>query len=525
MKKGTVVKFKNKNQKSNFIRGRLGNKLTEEVSSFIGSTKEDKRMATIDVMVDQAHNLMLAKQGIIPIEDAKRIIAALIEVGEKLKNNELEIDLDSLDVHPFIEQCVIEKSSMAVGGKMHTAKSRNDQVVTDMRIYIRGQIIEIAELLLDFIGTLLKRAKDLNTVIMPGYTHRQHAQVTTFGHYLLAYVEKFVLDVDRFLEAYKRVNLSPLGAGALLGTSFDIDRKYTADLLGFDGIIENTIDAVSSRDFVFETSSKISLIMSGLSRMADDLIEWSTYEYQFVTLSDDYCDISSAMPQKRNPDVLEIIRAKGTTVAGLNSQIANTLTGLRTGYSKDLQEVKRYLWDSIDTVKISLSLMAKIIESMTVNEQKMKDVVELNHVTATDLTEYLVRKKNLSFREAYLVVGELVNVLEKNLEKDPPKGGRFVDLTSEEIEKAAWDIINKHLDVSNDELIKATDPVQSIEQRTNIGGPRPDLTAEYIGMAYVFKKTNESILQNLKEKESNAQKKLNEAMQKLLSDNLITEVS
>ena len=171
-------------------------------------------------------------------------------------------------------------------------------------------------MLLDFIGGLLEGARKWDKAIMPGYTHRQHAQVTTFGHYLLAYVEKFVLDVDRFLEAYKRVNLSPLGAGALLGTSFDIDRKYTADLLGFDGIIENTIDAVSSRDFVFETSSKISLIMSGLSRMADDLIEWSTYEYQFVTLSDNYCDISSAMPQKRNPNVLEIIRAKGTTVAG-----------------------------------------------------------------------------------------------------------------------------------------------------------------------------------------------------------------
>jgi len=451
--------------KTNYFRRRLNGELDELASKYIGSYVEDKRLIDIDIRVDEAHTLMLYKQGEIKRHETKKILEALEIAREDRKKGKFEFKPEDIDIHIATERYVIKYAGLDTGGKLHTGKSRNDQVVTDVRIYTREQIINILELLLDFISSLAELSDEYKEDLMPGYTHGQHAQVTTIGYYLLGYTYGFLRDIDRLLNAYKTVNLSPLGACALAGTSIKIDRKYTAKLLGFDGIIENSMDAVSSRDFIVETLSALVLIMTKLSRMAEDLIDFSTYEYGFVVLPDKYCDISSVMPQKKNPDVLEMIRANAGKTNSLLAEVIMSTLRLPTGYFKDLQPTKKSLCEAIDIVKPSIVLMKGIIENLEYDVDRMKEVIEENYVTAPDLAEFMVQNKNLSFRESHMLVGELVKRAEQqkmNLKELSPK----------EIREISMNILGKDIRISKKELQDATNPLLSVERR-GFAGPSP----------------------------------------------------
>jgi argininosuccinate lyase len=458
-----------------FWRGRLSRELTPEARRYIGSMSDDLRIVEADIDVNTAHSLMLCKQGVIKKHEAQAIVTALQKAREDWRTNSLPIPSEAIDIHPLVEKYVIDQCGLAVGGKIHSAKSRNDQVVTDIRIHTRNEILSTLGALLELCSTLLSVAEDKAEIVMPGYTHSQHAQVTTFGHYLVSYAAKFLPDVDRLLEAYARVNISPLGAGPLAGSSFPIDRDYTAALLGFDGVTENSIDAISSRDWALETLYKLANIMVGLSRMSADLIEWSSYEYGFVQLSDEYCDVSSAMPQKRNPDVLETMRSKASEALSLLDAMSRVLTGLRTGYSKDLQVTKTYLWSSFDITKPSIALMSGVLKTLIVRDQRLSEVVAKNHLTVYDLAEYLAQKKALSFRESYALVGQVVNKLE--LGRRP-----FSDLKPLELAAIAKDVLGKSVVLSQDEITEATDPKKSLQRRTTADGPNPDMLRKTVRM-------------------------------------------
>ena len=450
--------------KTNYFRHRLDEELDEMAAEYIGSWAEDKRLIDIDIRVNEAHTLMLYKQGVIKRDDAKKILEMLKLAREDWKKGKFEFNREDIDVHIATEKYVI-KLGLDIGGKLHTGKSRNDQVATDMRIYTREQMLNILELLLEFISSLAELSDEYKGDPMPGYTHGQHAQVTTVGYYLLGYAQGFLRDVDRLLNAYERVNLSSLGACALVGTSINIDREYTADMLGFDGIIENSMDAVSSRDFVMEVLSVITLIMTKLSRIAEDLIDFSTYEYRFIRLPDRYCDISSVMPQKKNPDVLEMIRASAGKANGLLIESVMGTLRLSTGYSKDLQPIKKNLCEAVDIVKPSIALMGGILNGLEYNFDRMREVIEENHVTATDLAEFIVQNKDFSFRESHMLVGELVKTAEKQKKK-------LKDLSPDEISKISASVLGRKVVISKKELEEATNALLSIERR-GITGPSP----------------------------------------------------
>ncbi len=496
-----------------YWRGRLNENLTTECKKFISSIEEDKRLIEIDIEVNQAHCLMLYKQGIISLTDCKKIISSLEKAKEDWTNGKLEIDTNSVDIHPSIEKYIIDKCGIEIGGKIHTAKSRNDQVVTDIRLYTRNQILFLYQLIIDFINILLQKAKVYKKTIMPGYTHSMPAQITTVAHYYLSFVEQLFTTLDRLTETYKRINLSPLGACALIGTSFNIDRIYTSKLLGFDGIVENTIDAVSSRDFALEILSQLAILITGLSRMATDLIEWSTAEDNFLTLPEEFCDISSAMPQKRNPDVLEMIRAKTTKVVCLYSNLAHILVGLRTGYNKDLQETKLYIWEAFDIVNSSVDFLRNIVEKLIFNEERLMEIVEKSYISAPDLAEYLVKSKNISFRESYLIVGSLVNLAEK-------KKLKLSELKFEEIQKTIKTALHKNtlpFSLNAEEIKKVSNPYYSIKIKTNSDGPNPDKVENNINNKLNRLKRYKENLKKLKNKLEQAEKFFAKEKQKILN--------
>jgi argininosuccinate lyase len=451
----------------NYWRGRLNKGLKEDVAQFISSLSEDKRLVETDITVIAAHNLMLHKQGYLSMEDLVKILNGLVEIQAEWKSGRLDLNPSYVDIHPIIEKRIIELYGLEVGGKTHLAKSRNDQVMADIRIYTRNQLIEISKLLMDLINALITIAERNADTIMPGYTHAQHAQVTTYAHYLLSCADNFLRSLDGLCEAYVRVNLSPLGANALSGTSFKIDRTYTAKLLGFDGIVENTIDAVSSRDFAQEVTFWLATIMVTMSRIAENLVWWSTYEFNMVELADEFTDTSTAMPQKKNADSVELIRGKTGEVISSLMELLIMEKGLPIGYNKDLQETKFPLWRSIDTVKASTKILTNIFETLIINKERMKNITIMNDITAIDLAEFIVKKNGLSFREAHYLVGNIVKELigEKK---------HLSDLTPDDVKKISKRELGREIALSERELRNATNPTLAIMSRISTGGPAPD---------------------------------------------------
>src|SRR5512138_983160 len=386
--------------------GRFAQPTNKFVEEFTASIDFDKRLYHQDIRGSIAHARMLGKQGIIPIADVESIVHGLQHILEQIEAGHFDFSVSLEDIHMNIESRLSAKIGEA-GKRLHTGRSRNDQVALDIRLYLRDEIVEVSAYLDLLIDSLINQAESNIDVIMPGYTHLQTAQPILFAHHMLAYVEMFKRDKGRMEDCLKRVNVLPLGAGALAGTTFPIDREYVAEQLDFPEVTRNSLDAVSDRDFALEFLSDASILMMHLSRFSEELILWSTSSFRFIELSDGFCTGSSIMPQKKNPDVPELVRGKTGRVYGNLMGLLTVMKGLPLAYNKDMQEDKEPLFDTIDTVKGSLKIFADMIREMTVNAGTMRQAAAKGFSTATDVADYLVRK-GMPFRDAHEVVGKSV---------------------------------------------------------------------------------------------------------------------
>lgn len=386
--------------------GRFEEKPEDWVDAFNASIHFDKNLVDEDIQGSIAHATMLANQGILTQDEASTIIAELKVIQQDIHDNKVPLQESLEDIHLNIEHELIQRIG-AVGGKLHTGRSRNDQVATDMHLYTKKEVQNIIESIAAFQQTIVNLAEQHVDTIMPGYTHLQRAQPISFAHHVMTYFWMLERDKSRFTDALKRIDLSPLGAAALSGTTYPIDRHETQQLLGFGGIYENSLDAVSDRDYIVETLHNISLTMVHLSRFAEEIIFWSSEEAKFVTLSDAFSTGSSIMPQKKNPDMAELIRGKvGRTTGHLMSMLM-TLKGLPLAYNKDMQEDKEGLFDAVHTLKGSLKIFEGMLASMTVNTDRLATTVRQDFSNATELADYLVMK-GIPFRDAHEIVGKLV---------------------------------------------------------------------------------------------------------------------
>lgn len=393
-----------------------GGRFTGESSSLLEKFNQsilfDNRMYEEDIAGSIAHSKMLAKQGIIAQEEQKQIEEGLLTIKAEIDNGEFEWSIKDEDLHMAIEGRLI-KLIGEVGGKLHTGRSRNDQVALDTRMYLKKEANNILGLLAELQSVLVEVAEKNIDIIMPGYTHLQRAQPILFSHHIMAYYEMFKRDIDRLEDAYKRLDVLPLGAGALAGTTYPLDRHYVAELLGFAGVTNNSLDTVSDKDFIIELNFVISMVAMHMSRFSEELIIWSTSEFSFVEMDDAYSTGSSIMPQKKNPDVAELIRGKSGRIFGNLIGILTVMKGLPLAYNKDTQEDKEGVFDSIDNIKISLEIFAEMIKTMKINEDKMKASIYAGFTNATDIADYLA-KKGMPFRQAHKVVGQLVAYAEGN---------------------------------------------------------------------------------------------------------------
>jgi len=386
--------------------GRTAGEVDRIADDFNSSISFDSRMYKQDITGSMAHAAMLAKQGIIAPDEAETLIAGLGEILGDIEEGRLAIDPGCEDIHMFVEQELTARLG-DVGKRLHTARSRNDQVALDMRMYLRECADEVVERLKRLVGVLNQKARENREVIMPGYTHLQRAQPITFAHHLLAYCMMLLRDVDRFSDARARMNVSPIGSCALAGTTYNTDRRFEAAQLGFDDVCRNSIDGVSDRDFCVEFLSAAAITMMHLSRFSEELILWSSWEFKFVELSDAYTTGSSIMPQKKNPDMAELIRGKTGRVYGDLMALLTTLKGLPLAYNKDMQEDKEGVFDAVDTLLMCLDVMIPMIDTMRPLPENMKRAAQKGFINATDLADYLV-KKGMPFRAAYKISGQLV---------------------------------------------------------------------------------------------------------------------
>ena len=415
--------------------GRFTQPTDKFVEEFTASIEFDQRLYAYDIQGSQAHARMLGKQGIIAVKEAEQIVAGLDGILKDIEAGEVEFSVELEDIHMNIEARLIERIG-AVGGKLHTGRSRNDQVAVDIRLYLRDEIDTIHSYLAALATSLIKQAEEHLDVIMPGYTHLQTAQPVLYSHHMLAYREMIARDISRLQDLRARFNQLPLGAGALAGTTFDIDREWVAEQLGFDGVTRNSLDSVSDRDFAIEFCSFASILMMHLSRLSEELVLWSSADFNFIELTDAFCTGSSIMPQKKNPDVPELVRGKTGRVYGNLFSLLTLMKSLPLAYNKDMQEDKEPLFDTLDTVKGSLKIFAEMIAEMKVKGDNMRIAAARGFSTATDVADYCVRK-GLPFRQAHEVVGKTVRYCVEN-GKDIPELSldefrAFSDLIEEDI--------------------------------------------------------------------------------------------
>ena len=446
-------------------RSRHKEDLDKRTLNFLSSTDIDEKILYYDILCTKVHVIMLHKIGVLEKDQVSRLVGELNIVfhhPEKLSSEGFE------DIHEALEAHLIKKTGFDVGGKIQTGRSRNDQVITDIRIKARDDVINVIFHLIDLTrGLLAKSEKNLDS-IMPLYTHLQQAQIGNFAHYLLSYSEALIREIDRLLSLYERINQSPLGSGPIGGSLLPIDRNITAKLLGFNGIMSNSIDATSSRDFMIEFTSNIASIMITLSRISEDLIIWSSQEFGFIEISDKHASTSSAMPQKRNPDPLEITRSKTAIVIGNLTTIMTILKSLPSGYSRDLQDIKIPFWNSIELVISSLEIINDIINNLTVRKEIMKRASTKSYAVSLDVAEVLVTKYKIAFRTAHQLVGALVNLSVKNKEEIP-----FNSLTVSDINLALSKVKAHITPVKLIKAIREIDSNSSIKVRNVEGSPNP----------------------------------------------------
>jgi argininosuccinate lyase len=437
--------------------GRFGGGTDRFVEEFTASIPYDVLLYRHDIAGSIAHARMLGKQGILQKGEAGRIVAALQEIRGEIESGKIAFDLSQEDIHMAIEQRLIRKIG-PVGGKLHTGRSRNDQVATDLRLFLRDEVDEVLRLLSQIGETLVSRAEELFGVILPGYTHVQRAQPILFSHYLLAYREMFGRDADRFAGTRRRMNVSPLGAGALAGSSFPLDREFTARELGMDGVCENSLDAVSDRDFAADFLYACAVTMMHLSRLSEEMVYFSSQEFGFLSLPDALCTGSSIMPQKKNPDVAELIRGKTGRAYGNLLNLLTIMKGLPLAYNRDMQEDKEPVFDSSRTVKECLAGADLLLRGMAVNEERMRAACDDGFLTATDLADYLARK-GVPFRKGHEIAGKIVRHCED-------RGKRLKDLTLKELRAFSREI--------GEDVRDAISLTNSIRVRKTRGGTGPD---------------------------------------------------
>lgn len=434
--------------------GRFSKNTNELVDAFNASIEFDKRLYHEDIRGSIAHAKMLAKCGIIPAEDGEKIVAGLQDILQDIEAGNFAFEVALEDIHMNVEARLTERIGSA-GARLHTARSRNDQVALDMHMYMKREVAEIAELLINFEKALLSVAKEHEKTLMPGYTHLQRAQPITFAHHLLAYFNMLQRDFRRLMGVWEGADMMPLGAGAIAGTTFPIDRFYVAEQLNFGRVYGNSMDAVSDRDYVIEFLSFASMLMMHLSRLSEEFCLWSSTEFGFIELDDGFATGSSMMPQKKNPDIAELVRGKTGRVYGHLQAMLVTAKGLPLTYNKDLQEDKEGFFDTVDTIKFSLAVYRDMILTMTVNVDKMQQAVSKDFSNATDLADYLVRK-GLPFRQAHEVVGKCVAYAILN--------GKFLpEISIEEYQEFS--------DLFEADLLEALKPENCVAARKSYGGP------------------------------------------------------
>ncbi|MGN7381522.1 fumarate hydratase [Chlamydia abortus] len=446
--------------------GRFTKKTDQLVEEYTASILFDKELAEEDIQGSLAHIAMLAKCGIVPVADAERIKEGLLKVQERIQRGEMEFSVSDEDIHMNIEKALIEEIG-PVGGKLHTGRSRNDQVATDMHLYLRRRVVEFVGMLHKLQLALLEQAKANLDTIIPGYTHLQRAQPILFAHHLMAYVSMFQRDIERLQDSYKRINVLPLGAGALAGTTFPIDRHFVAEQLGFDRVYENSLDAVSDRDFIIEFLSNASMIMMHLSRLCEEMVMWSSTEFAFIELDDAFCTGSSIMPQKKNPDVAELVRGKTGRVYGNLVGLLTVLKALPLAYNKDMQEDKEGMFDTVKTLQGALQLFAPMVSTMKVNRDRMRQAVNQDFSNATDIADYLVNK-GIPFRQAHEIIGKTVLYCIQNKKY-------LLDLTLDEFKQFS--------ELFDDNIYQVLQPEQVVNARNVYGGTASEQVAQAIGRA------------------------------------------
>lgn len=443
-------------------KGRFKKELAKETNDFNSSIKFDCRMYEEDIKGSIAHATMLGATGIIEKSESEKIVQGLSEIYNDIKSGKLSIDMEAEDIHTFIEGELTERLGQT-GKRLHTARSRNDQVALDIRMVLKKEIDEISQKLKELIDVLCTKAEENKNAIMPGYTHLQRAQPITFGHHLMAYCAMLCRDIDRLGDVRKRMNVLPLGSGALAGTTYPLDRNMVAEQLGFDDVSANSLDGVSDRDFCIELASALSIIMVHLSRFSEEIIMWCSWEFKFIELDDAFSTGSSIMPQKKNPDIAELVRGKSGRVFGDLTTLLTVMKGIALAYNKDMQEDKEAIFDAVDTVKMCLNAFTPMIDTMTVLKDNMRNAAAKGFINATDCADYLVGK-GLPFRDAYKATGELVAIC-------IDKGLTLETLPIEEY-KAVCDIFDEDVYTAinlekcvNDRLVTGGPSAKSIEDQ------------------------------------------------------------
>ena len=477
--------------------GRLGN-VREDVAKFCSSRKDDARLAEAVLEVNKAHVVMLMEEKIVQLPEGAKILSSLDKIDSK------KLDPNAEDVHMAIEESVIAGTGPEIGGNLHIAKSRNDQVTTAIRMVLRQELQELMQLTLNMQQSLVDTASKHTQTIILEYTHLQPAQPVTFAHYLMSHTDALGRDLERLESAYSRVNRCPLGAGALATTSFPINRKKTAALLGFDEVMENSIDAVGSRDYIVETQAALTLLAVNLSRLAEDLIIWSSPEFGTIELPDEFTSTSSIMPQKKNPEVLEVIRARASHVLGDFVAATAAIKSLPTTYNLDFQEITPKLWSSIDNLSTSLDMFAKLIPGIKVSNN-VEDKAASGFVGATELANIFVRKYNIAFRTSHKIAGAIVKSL-----IDSNK--TLIDVTPELVQKIALDNVNIKLTAKKQDLLECTNPRKLVEMYKVLGGPSPKEVYRAIKAKNKTLKKLQADINKLKENIANAKNTLDKTV-------------
>lgn len=482
--------------------GRLDAQRPKEVEEYLSSMSADRQISASDIRIDTVHILMLLKQGLIDKESAKKLLTALNKYLDEGLPEEA-FDAEREDIHAGIEALLIKEAGPDAGGRMHLGRSRNDEVATCLKMRTRELILETLAGTFELRRALISRAEENLNTIMPGFTHLQHAQPTTLAHYLLSYENLFSRDSSRLFDTYARLNKSPLGSAAFAGTGFDLDRDFTSEYLAFTAPVENSMDAVANRDFIAETVSDLAILMTNVSRICEELILWSSAFVKFVNLNDAYCSTSSIMPQKKNPDTLEVMRAKSAALIGELTAALTLIKSLPMSYNRDLQDLNPHLWNSFEQTNTSLKILAEIIDTAEFDEAAMKKQAKVGNTAATELADHLVREYGLPFRTSHNIIGRAVKIgsLDINTVEEAAK------------ETAGISLVSKGL--TNEEINNVLNPKDIIKHKKTYGSPNPKFMKKAARAADVRLVQDEVTSDIMRDELSKADEKIKTAISEL----------